>query len=50
MKDRLKFFMHPDLDEFCRDELKTRFGRVVVEKPEGSRKGEQTSFLVERVF
>ena len=36
----LKFFMHPDLDEFKRTELIPRFSKVVVDKPKESRKGE----------
>jgi hypothetical protein len=35
----LKFFMHPDLDEFKRSELIPRFSKVVVDKPKESRKG-----------
>jgi hypothetical protein len=40
----LKFFMHPDLDEFKRSELVPRFSKVVVDKPKESRKG--TSFTL----
>jgi hypothetical protein len=36
---RLKFFMHPDLDDFRKSELVTRFRKVVVDKPKESRKG-----------
>ncbi len=36
---RLKFFMHPDLDEFRREELGKRFAKVVTEKPKESRSG-----------
>lgn len=32
--------MHPDLDDFKRNELVPRFGKVVVDKPRESRKGE----------
>jgi hypothetical protein len=35
----LKFFMHPDLDDFRKSELVTRFRKVVVDKPKESRKG-----------
>jgi 23S rRNA (uridine2552-2'-O)-methyltransferase len=35
----LKFFMHPDLDDFRKLELVTRFRKVVVDKPKESRKG-----------
>lgn len=38
--DRLKYFMHPDLDEFRRDELEGKFWKVVTEKPKESRAGE----------
>ena len=37
----LKFFMHPDLDDFRKHELETRFAKVVVEKPKESRNGER---------
>ena len=40
LMDRLKFFMHPDLDDFKRAELIPKFSKVVVEKPKESRKGE----------
>ncbi|ORY29977.1 NADB Rossmann [Naematelia encephala] len=33
----VKFFMHPDLDEFCNQVLKPRFGKVYTEKPKASR-------------
>jgi hypothetical protein len=36
---RLKFFMHPDLDDFRKSVLITRFRKVVVDKPKESRKG-----------
>jgi len=36
----LKFFMHPDLDDFRKSELVTRFRKVVVDKPKESRKGQ----------
>lgn len=36
---RIKFFAHPDLDEFRKLELDQWFGKVVVEKPKESRSG-----------
>ena len=39
MRDRLKFFMHPDLDAFRKEELERRFAKVVTEKPKESRAG-----------
>jgi len=36
---RIKFFQHPDLDEFKRDVLVPRFHKVSTEKPPESRKG-----------
>lgn len=36
---RMKFFAHPDLDEFRKLELDQWFGRVVIEKPKESRSG-----------
>jgi len=39
----MKFFMHPDLDDFRKMELESRFRKVVVDKPKESRKG--TSFF-----
>jgi hypothetical protein len=35
----MKFFMHPDLDDFRGSELVPRFSKVVVDKPKESRKG-----------
>lgn len=35
----MKFFAHPDLDEFRKLELDRWFGKVVVEKPKESRSG-----------
>ena len=39
VKHRLKFFMHPDLDAFRKEELERRFAKVVTEKPKESRAG-----------
>jgi hypothetical protein len=36
---RMKFFAHPDLDQFKRDELDGWFAKVVVDKPKESRSG-----------
>lgn len=35
----MKFFAHPDLDAFRRQELVPRFAKVAVEKPKESRAG-----------
>ena len=35
----MKFFAHPDLDQFKRDELDGWFAKVVVDKPKESRSG-----------
>jgi len=40
LTDSLKFFMHPDLDAFKKEELEKRFAKVVIEKPKESRSGE----------
>lgn len=38
---RVKFFAHPDMDEFKRDVLVPKFHKITTEKPPESRKGEQ---------
>jgi hypothetical protein len=35
----VKYFAHPDLDAFRREELVPRFAKVAVEKPKESRAG-----------
>lgn len=35
----MKYFAHPDLDAFRREELVPRFAKVAVEKPKESRAG-----------
>lgn len=41
----MKFFAHPDLDAFKRDELDGWFGKVVIDKPKESRSGESFAML-----
>jgi hypothetical protein len=43
----MKFFMHPDLDDFRKSELLPRFSKVVVDKPKESRKGTSLSRMGE---
>jgi hypothetical protein len=35
----MKYFTHPDLNQFKKEELDGRFARIVTEKPKESRKG-----------
>lgn len=44
LNNSLKFFMHPDLDDFRKLELLPRFRKVVVDKPKESRKGSSVIF------
>jgi 23S rRNA (uridine2552-2'-O)-methyltransferase len=38
----MKYFNHPDLNAFRKEQLEPRFGKIVVEKPKESRAGEYT--------
>ena len=46
---RMKFFAHPDVNEFVRQEVRPAFARVVVEKPKESRKGTLTGAWEQRL-
>lgn len=45
LTSRMKFFAHPDLDRFKRDELDGWFAKVVVDKPKESRSGMSAHYL-----